>query len=827
MIDEELEEDELSDFESEESKSISMNNNIQKTKTRTFIEGTRTLKCKLNSICDNDIIKQLIINRVHKSNKIIFEGSQLFYIYILYIIENNIQIKITSNTIRRCMRHLIIDSCNSRVRGKTEEDKLIKIKEDQIIKKVKNTYFNFNTIGRENDFINEDELMKPIEATCDIYFTNLKLHISRNFKKYQRRYLFYKLSKLINKTTNELIGKSNVKFIVYAVQQKINGNLDYSYRTDIRKNKYDKIVNEFDIIKFINNENILIKNNIKLPIGSSEELVNISEDNIYDYLKYFHMMLKELSENKEKKFNLIPHFSPKMRYVRLEARPLSKIYNDWKKEINSDKNNIKINVKDFEKDFRNYLDEMFTVKRKFKKILKKYPTVRSICTNGYDVSIGFEKTKTIHYIPKKKEEDDKKIIPEKKEKKIKELIDFEEKYTKNGLFDATEIKSNNEFLNKFDIGGVDPGNSIMLDISMENGLHTTVHKNYYQDLSHITRNKEILERKIEENKMNEIYSEMSLDNTKTINIKEFMKYVEKVRKHWKKIWEFSENKKILSLKFDTFVHKEYAISRIAKEIVNKIKNEETVSERHKKYFNKGKFTENKDKPIILAIGTGNGNITINNTKHSQPKGPIKKLVNELSKQCVVILTCEHNTSQMCNECNNFLTNVDEYKFPKMKNKHKMDKSKEEQDIQQSDEINDKIINNKIGITKRNREIIHECKKIKYFNEKIHEKDNKIEKSINNNKLDKTIEKLENQVADIGYYGPSYRIRCCANKHEKTKRCILWERNMNASKNMIKMMRNILINQTKGEFLNKKTSGYGNSRDKHIPLKSLIRGTPRL
>jgi hypothetical protein len=272
-------------------------------------------------------------------------------------------------------------------------------------------------------------------------------------------------------------------------------------------------------------------------------------------------MLKEIINNKEKRFPLIPQLAPKIRYIRLEARPLCDIYNNWKK--------TSVNVKLFEKNFRTYLDEMFTINKKYSKILKKYPTIRSISTDGYAVSIGFEIIEKVKCKPQKEKGKQKSY----KKKEPKEMKDFKDEYDKlteknqhksyyNNpmIFDATEIKTQKDFLDNFDIGGVDPGNDIMLHIVMENGIQITIHKNYYYDISHINRNRLLLDEKKDKDKMNEIYSEMALENTKTTNIDEFMKYVKQIRKHWQRIWTYCTSKVIFSLKFDSFVNKEYAMA---------------------------------------------------------------------------------------------------------------------------------------------------------------------------------------------------------------------------------------------------------------------------
>ena len=89
----------------------------------------------------------------------------------------------------------------------------------------------------------------------------------------------------------------------------------------------------------------------------------------------------------------------------------------------------------------------------------------------------------------------------------------------------------------------------------------------------------------------------------------------------------------------------------------------------------------------------------------------------------------------------------------------------------------------------------------------HKKEIKEGKEMRNKELTKQmredLEKMEEVIKSVGYYGPSYRLRRCANKHQETNRCIFWDRNRNAAKNMTKMMINLLIDGTKGCFVKKR------------------------
>ena len=146
------------------------------------VQSAFTIKTLLRSITSDNELLTILRDRTFKTNKIILEGSYLFHIYILYILSNNIPLKINGNTIRRCSRILVTGASNSVPTN--YENKV----EDELIKFVKHKYFNFNLNlnerdGRHEDFSNSyNGLMDPVDHACDDYFKNLREHIIRNFK---------------------------------------------------------------------------------------------------------------------------------------------------------------------------------------------------------------------------------------------------------------------------------------------------------------------------------------------------------------------------------------------------------------------------------------------------------------------------------------------------------------------------------------------------------------------------------------------------------------------------------------------------------------------
>ena len=169
-----------------------------------------------------------------------------------------------------------------------------------------------------------------------------------------------------------------------------------------------------------------------------------------------------------------------MRYIRWEARSLYDIYNKWK--LTSNKSFKAISVTNFENEFKKYFSEMFPkIKKRYRKMLKKYPTIKSISTDSYSASIVFQnkenenseqvtetKINNDNNIDEGDNEEEimekiKSVIKEVKKPKIENKIDFESEYPKflssnkkifkEIMFEATNLQSTDQFLEKFYIAG--------------------------------------------------------------------------------------------------------------------------------------------------------------------------------------------------------------------------------------------------------------------------------------------------------------------------------------------------------------------------------------
>ena len=297
--------------------------------------------------------------------------------------------------------------------------------------------------------------------------------------------------------------------------------------------------------------------------------------------------------------------------------------------------------------------------------------------------------------------------------------------------------------------------------------------------------------------MQEIYDKLSIKCYATSDINEFLEYVNTMRENWEGFWKYATSPHLLKINFGKFIYSKKGIAELSRRIITKIKDENKV---HKYHKNEEVSSEALRKPIIIYFGSGNGNMTISNTQGSSAKGPIKQLAKELSKYVTVIIVPEHNTSKLCNICHDELEDVKTFNYPSMKKldkKYKIDK----QEINKKCKTEKERQTNMITAQKRLLNEIEKIELVKKFRTRIH-KLKRERKKDEANTIE--VEELEDEVRHFECYGvrcykTSYRLRRCANKHEETNQCKLFERNKNASLNMIKLSESWLTGGTYGDF----------------------------
>jgi hypothetical protein len=157
---------------------------------------------------------------------------------------------------------------------------------------------------------------------------------------------------------------------------------------------------------------------------------------------------------------------------------------------------------------------------------------------------------------------------------------------------------------------------------------------------------------------------------------------------------------------------------------------------------------------LIAFGKGNGSMTISNTKNSSAHGPVKRIAKALSKVALVLLTDENNTSKVCSGC------TDDWVFYPYTHHHVPYK---------------RLVKRVLGRAAKDAEDYKDCLK------KHH------------------IAELQKENIDIRR---SIGLCCCQNKtplrvHNR------WSRDHNSGRNMIEVMRRLLMGLDLGLFSRKK------------------------
>jgi hypothetical protein len=245
----------------------------------------------------------------------------------------------------------------------------------------------------------------------------------------------------------------------------------------------------------------------------------------------------------------------------------------------------------------------------------------------------------------------------KKSIKIKNVITDN---TKNGLYDANNTSITKELFNTFNKISIDPGNRKMLNkLEINTKISHTTTKNYYNHLSGINANKILKDKILKKNAdISEIYEQLSKTSLKTSNLNPILEYTKIITKNWDILWTYYTKPVFTKIKYKKYIKSKQAINIICDDLIKKYtKRNEKEDPIRARSAPRGPADKKENKKPIFLMGKGNGNITVTNTKNSSSVGPIKRIINELSKKSLVILVDEYKTSKLCNKCNNEIDHV--------------------------------------------------------------------------------------------------------------------------------------------------------------------------
>jgi regulator of sigma D len=358
-----------------------------------------------------------------------------------------------------------------------------------------------------------------------------------------------------------------------------------------------------------------------------------------------------LTSNGQKSFSVVPQNSLDLHHIQFDCRSLPAIYDDTFNET--------VNMKDFEVNFVTYFDKLFNLKKLRLRMQKRDFYPKYIFSDGFSISVGFAK-KCITRKTKTKSKP-KKISSDNKTN----LESFNNgKPLMSGIFEGDNVICSQKYLDQYNVIAYDVNNKNMFKgISDSNKIYG-VTKMEYNELSHITLNTKKKNELININGIDEIYEQLSTHSKHTSNIDVYNNYINNVYDNMDTLYNFYESDDVRKLKYDTYINTQKAVSEILRQLIPSIKSTHKVKKKIKgrivkqkkdPYFNEELEKTLKGKPTLLLVGKGSGNLTISNIRGTTMKGPIKKIINEMSKYCLVILVDEYNTSKLCNTCKNEVT----------------------------------------------------------------------------------------------------------------------------------------------------------------------------
>ena len=629
----------------------------------------QTIKCKMKSILKFPDMLDIIKEKVNIINKIWTETYLLFNQFIIKRLSDDKSLNIDYNLIERCSLFVLDNQNSIRTKGQT-------------LKSINKLIDDTNNIKIKNKLIRDKTKLETYFALNDIYQTIYSKLGSNNLQKYNQtksinrplEYLsrqiivniknhtsihFWKFqkrylkAKLLDKLTDQKLNKRTIHSIINCIQFHINNKGD----TIIIKSKYIKKLKEENLDKY-NYVIDIIKTTIlnersNLPIEIKNKVNQYNlSRNFQSVLKYYYYMLQFLEKNDKKRFSLLPQLSFGYSYIKFDSRFLSTIYDEWILKKIDEVNNF---GEEFIKKKYNITFKLKTVGIKaFEKNYSEY----------FDRCFKFKEITKKRDIPISFTTNGysvcilyKNKVDKINHKQSTKKLDLDKwnvsKKFKKGLFDADEIKASDKFLENYHKIGIDPNNNVLLYCYSETGKKMEITKGYFNNISHITLNTQKMKRYIKESNIMDIYKQLSdLNYKKTIDVNKYSEFIKIYRNNSDVIWQFYSQNKVQSLELDTFINKKKALHTIVRKLIPKYKHEIKFNNSQNKHVDNKLYDKVKNKPTLIAFGKGNGKITISNLKNSGPKGPVKTLALELSKYGIVILTDEYNTSKTCSECEN-------------------------------------------------------------------------------------------------------------------------------------------------------------------------------
>jgi hypothetical protein len=552
----------------------------------------KCVKVSLKHVLKNHDINQSKINDVViKAHKIVIHTLQFMKLYLLdYYDKNNTVPKIDKVFINSCMKIL----CKEKATGRPAKVEIQTLKDN--LTKFYNKHYKPLCQKETLDYTYMNTILDYL--TIDIltmYENNIKLHYIDYVERYvnviwrkKEMIKFIKRVKKTKKDRNDAINK------LCSELRKIKNDLLDIENKDYKSNKiyHDWIDGQKTKIK--PNKNKFKKNNLHYDLQCVPQ----------EYLKYMIYMMKEVEKAEYSISNVFPLRSDiQPKHIRIDTTTLVHLLLT-KKQGNKSKYLFDGNLKRYEDKIWKFFFR--TERQCFKK--KWYSFHHMIETDSVGCSIIFLR----------KDKVGKRIPPQKgcsNEQYIDELKDY------SGLKDKNIVAIDPNLADLLYCVDSDKRDRNFFRYTQDQRRKETKQKKYQNIIL------EKKDTKIRNKTIIRLETELSEFNRKTLNIKEFKKYIKKKNQINKKLFRFYENKLFRKLKLNGYW--------------NRLKSEQNMVNRFKKIFGKPDDT-------IIAIGD------FEQKKHRKYKEPLKgKGFRTLFRKSgyQVYLVDEFRTSCKCSNCN--------------------------------------------------------------------------------------------------------------------------------------------------------------------------------
>ena len=535
-----------------------------------------TIKCSLKNIIKNEDDKNIILNAVTRTNRIIIHTYQFLRLFILKKYNANEEIPlITKDVIRMAFKALTKNT------KKPIGENLRLLSELNLFYETEYNKFSFH------EKISAIHLTQILNVESITMITAIENNIKLNFVKYVRRFV----NSYFKKQNNEELEKTKStkeKKIVFIELKKEMAKIknDLLNRTQTASNKYQEWINHHKSFLFPDSYKNVNNNDIS--------------SNPQKYLKNMIYMCHILETNKTKMFQFFPlrtEITPK--YISIDTHTIIDLFiensNDYYSKISECKNEL--------------WKQFFNIKDKLK---NHYVFDYKISTDGFAVSLQLlhesyvncekEKKKRIQEKNKKekqhintlneeekiihKKEKDKKKLQNKENERLKkqEKKDKFKKLPKEEqlkIINELKVQKNSEFpyleeLNDDQLNELkntlkvycDPGKRNLLYMMDDNGRKLRYSNNEKLHNTKYFKYNKILENHKRKNNITIIENELSNYNSKSCDLNPFTNFIVKKNEINEKLYTKYEEGIFRKYKWFSYINKQKEDQNIINKIIN-------------------------------------------------------------------------------------------------------------------------------------------------------------------------------------------------------------------------------------------------------------------